>query len=515
MKHFGTRTFTIVLGVILTVACLQAAHADGNSVSVGDPANPSGLSKALSDAYSQGAQFIVINKGTYSLSDNDHAALKLEGWKNVTISAYDVSLVLSNADPGHSLLHLDQCSNVTIEGAALSQNTVTAYQGRVVSVHRGAGGVVDCNWQPEDKYPVPSDASQSFDPTLIDSQTHRLTSVAANYQYAPMSSLGNGTFQFHFAGTKINCKVGDWLVGATGSSSPKAILTDCQNCTIEDVVMTRNGSSTLVEKGGGGNHYLHLEWAPGARPEGALQDPVVNSTGNGMDMTGAYPGPDIQDCNFDGVALGDCININGDPQPIAGTQSVPSDNGSRLGYRIVNCHIAGTAERGIRADRNNGYIIKNTIENCRQAISLGPENESSLYVENITIQGNTIRSNREVAIVVLGDRSLSNRNVVISDNAFLSNNGNEVILQGLSGVQLADNIFTGVQTLDRGMQKQSVVTVANCTNVTLTGNTVNNPWSYDPMLVNVGDNVTSLSNNDSDGMRKIKGPKISTVAGSY
>ena len=75
--------------------------------------------------------------------------------------------------------------------------------------------------------------------------------------------------------------------------------------------MMRNGFAPLREEGGGGNHYLHCVWALGPRPGARPKSPLVTNAADGMHMTGSDPGPDIENCDFQGVFLDDCIAIHG------------------------------------------------------------------------------------------------------------------------------------------------------------------------------------------------------------
>ena len=93
----------------------------------------------------------------------------------------------------------------------------------------------------------------------------------------------------------------------------------------------RNGFAPIFESGGGGNHYLRCHWALGPRPAGATEDPVVTNSADGLHSPGASPGPDIENCTFDGVFLDDCIAIHGGYQKVSQCQRPESRGGERLG----------------------------------------------------------------------------------------------------------------------------------------------------------------------------------------
>ena len=268
--------------------------------------------------------------------------------------------------------------------------------------------------------------------------------------------LPSGTFRAQMKG---RFGIGDWLVGRYGDAPFKVYLNDSRSCTIKDVTLVRNGFAPLREDGGGGNHYTHVVWALGPPPVGATEKPLVTNAADGMHMIGSYPGPDIENCVFQGVFLDDCIAIHGSFQTIRsvfgraltlaggigtlrigqavrisdtkgffGEAMVVSlkDNGGNTatvvldkdlgvpagaklsnpradgaGYKIIGCHLGNTRARGILAKADSGLIENNVIEGCGQAaISLGPEyywGEAD-YVRNVTVEGNTIRENGKLRL---------------------------------------------------------------------------------------------------------------------
>ena len=428
------------------------------TVTVGNPNDPGTLAPAIQAAYNSGARRIVIRPGTYLLPNVGHTAITLDGWKDATVSAYHVTLILTDLAWGHDGFDINHCSHVALEGPTLSQTGLTSYQGRVVAVGKDADGKPYCDWRPDQGYPVPPAHDKAFlggDANVIDAHTRLLKIGNGDFYGVPYEALGDGTYRAHMGG---HFGVGDWLVGRYGDAPFKVYVGDSRNCTVKDVTMMRNGFANIREDNGGGNHYLHCVWALGPRPAGATEDPLVTNAADGMHMVGSYPGPDIENCIFQGVLLDDCIAIHGGFTKIKSASGVTltldggdgglrvgqparissdkgffgeatvtalRDNGDKTwtatidkdfgvpegakvsdplrdgaGYRIVGTHLGNTRSRGMLLKGDNGLVKDNVIEGCGQAaISLGPEyywGEAD-YVRNVTVEGNTLRENGKCA----------------------------------------------------------------------------------------------------------------------
>ena len=426
------------------------------AVTVGDAENPAGLAAAVQGAYNDGARRIIIQPGIYLLPNVGHSAFRLDGWKDATLSAYGVTLILTDLAWNHNLFDLHQCADVRIQGGILSQNQITSYQGRVVAIGAGPDGKATCDWHPDQGYPVPPADARKFPgaANVIDAHTRLLKIGNGDFYDLPMENLGNGAYRLRFNQPTLHFGVGDWLVGRYGDAPFKVFLNDSRNCTIKDVTMMRNGFANVREDGGGGNHILHCVWALGPRPSAATENPLVTNSADGLHSTGANPGPDIENCLFQGVLLDDCIAIHGsfqtiksvsgpiltvengnaalkvgDPARISdqkgffGESIVTAlhDNGDKTatvtldkdlgipagaklsnphadgaGYKIIGCHLGNTRSRGILAKADDGLIENNLIMGCgMSAISLGPEyywGEAD-YVQNVVVQGNVLREN--------------------------------------------------------------------------------------------------------------------------
>ncbi len=448
--------FTVGLGMVgwgtrLLAAAPQVPTAQ--TATIGDPKQPDRLPQALQDAYAGGARTIIIRPGTYFLPRLGRTVFLLNGWRDVKISAYGVTLILTDMHWMHDAFDLDHCTHVILAGAVISQNKITSYQGRILAVGKDDSGKDYCDWKPSPGYPVPPADAQKFPSciNILDAQSHLFKLGVGDFYDAPVAPNPDGTYRIHIGG---HFQAGDWLVGRYGDAPFKVFLNHSRDCIVQDVTLVRNGFAPLREDGGGGNHYRHIVWALGPPPAGASDPPLVTNAADGMHMTGSYPGPDIENCVFQGVFLDDCIAIHGEFQTIQaasgptltlsggigtltaggpvrisdtkgffGEASVVSlkDNGDKTttvvldkdlsvpvgaklsspladgaGYKIVGCRLGNTRSRGILVKADSGLIENNVIQNCgMSAISAGPEyywNEAD-YVNHLTISGNMISGN--------------------------------------------------------------------------------------------------------------------------
>jgi len=558
--------FVFVCGAALLAGASPAWPAP-TKVTVGDPANPAALSQAVQDAYDAGTRTIVIKRGVYLLPKIGRSQLDLYNWKDATISAYGVTLINDDNTWNHNLFNLSNCTNVTIEGPILSQSVVPFFQGRVTAIGNDPNGKAYADWKPDVGYPQPDPYSTSFPSgskgsgaNVVDAHT-RLLKVGNGDLGGSLTANADGTFRVHFNSNKLNFGVGDFLVGRGADAAFKLYLGNCRNCTVRDVIMMRNGFAPLREDDGGGNRYLHITWALGPRPAGATEDPVVTNAADGMHMVGSDPGPDVENCDFQGVFLDDCIAIHGgfetisavngnavtigrsaqfkvgEPArisdqhgfyadamvtavagdivtldkdynvPIGAKMSNPKHDGE--GYKIINCHLGSTRSRGTLLKSDNGLVENNIFENCgMSAVSLGPEyywGEAD-YVHNVTVKNNTFRNIGGAgyggsAVYVHGDGAQGNANIVIEGNKFFSDYQGDILIDWTKGATVANNTITGAPVWPSSTNTTSAILVSHSDGVTFTGNVIHNAGVYKSDTVHIGDDVANMQGNDTRGVK--------------
>jgi len=194
--------------------------------------------------------------------------------------------------------------------------------------------------------------------------------------------------------------------------------------------------------------------------------------------------------------------------------SNPASIGS--GYVIRNNVIRNHRARGILLKAENGLVEGNTIEgSTTAAIVLAPELfwREACYSRNVIIRNNTIRrcgtatagpwtpqaGVLTVTAEVKPGTAPGHRNITIENNVFEDNSGINILLQAVDGVKVVGNRFDrpGQSASRRGsglkMDSGALIWIANCRNVQLDGNIVDNPGSGMKRLVGVGSDFSDTS----------------------
>jgi len=343
MNAFSRTLFFSAALLVPASAIAQSPRA----VHVGNPHDAAALGGEVEKAYQHGARMIIINPGIYHLPAIGRPTFSLNGWKNATIRAYHVTLIMRVKNAGNCF-ELAHCRGVTIEGPVISQTQVTFYQGHVLSTGKDKSGGYYCVWRPDTGYPFPAIASKTFPRgfDVVNGRTRHLRVGSGDIWAGSVAAAGPRAFRLTFRIAHPEFKVGDYLVARYGNAFQKVRLDNSRHCTIKDITMMRNGFAPIFEGGGGANRIIACRWVLGPKPPGATVAPVVTNQADGFHCVNAYPGPDIENCVMRGVFLDDCIAIHGEFQTVvasAGNTITVKDNRSaylRVGepIQIANRH---------------------------------------------------------------------------------------------------------------------------------------------------------------------------------
>jgi hypothetical protein len=194
--------------------------------------------------------------------------------------------------------------------------------------------------------------------------------------------------------------------------------------------------------------------------------------------------------------------------PVESKASNPRHNGT--GFKILNCTLGNTRSRGILIKADHGLIEGNTISGCgMSAISIGPEyywGEAD-YARHVTVRGNKLSENvlngsTAGTFFLHGDGAIGNADITISDNFFDRNYGQTAIHVAFTdGMRIATNRFT-TSPLPLPGKARTIIHVESSRNITLQGNTVENPAVQDTLVI-LGKNVEAITGNDTAGIRPI------------
>jgi hypothetical protein len=401
---------------------------------IGDPAHPADLPSAIANAYTSGARDITIAQGTYQIPNTGRSVIVLQHWKDATIHAHGVTIVFEGMN--EIPFSLNDCENITVEGATLSYAKPWFTQGRIKEIVQDAGGK-DIDWQIDAGYPIFDPAKCCFD--VVDQHTRLLKPGTGDTGCQSAESIGPGLFRLHRVnGEPGAAAVNDWLFTRLDhGGNPTVHLNHCSHCTMREITLKNSGFAAFFETDGeGGHHYVDCHVVPGPKPVGATEPELAGGGADGFHSAGTRTGPTIEHCCWEGVFHDDCIAIHGSLQKIVRSEgntlvlergnrggfaagdpvrisskdgcfgqftctskrtvgngddelleltldrnsgapadakaSNPRRNGA--GYKILNCSLGNCRSRGILVKADNGLIEGCTISGCgMSAISIGPE----------------------------------------------------------------------------------------------------------------------------------------------
>jgi putative cofactor-binding repeat protein len=304
------------------VGLAPALASSGRTVTVGDPANPASLAKAIQEAYASGIRKICVSKGVYLLPDSPGVFCKLDQWQDAELIGEGVTFIAEVPTDHKGLMNcifeLNRCKCVRISGFVISQSEVTFRQGKVTSIDPGDGmpGSWSCVWKADDGYadlPVEQDPKLIGSLNIVDAATHRLKVKTGDIRDLTWQPEPRGSQRLRGFKSAPNLAVGDWLVGRRNDVNIpyKVRLRDSEGCTLQDLTLTRNGFAAIFEGGGSGNVIRECRWEMGPKPPGATEEPLVCASADGFHSVGAMKGPVVEECVMEGILLDDCIAING------------------------------------------------------------------------------------------------------------------------------------------------------------------------------------------------------------
>jgi hypothetical protein len=426
--------YVLLAGLVLVGLGAENLVAPSANILIGDPANGADLPEAILAAYASGARDMTIAPGVYRIPPNGRRAIGLEHWKNATIHARGVTIIFE--DMTQRPVYLDDCTNVTLEGATLLFAEPSFTQGRVKAIGEDARGKY-LDWQIDAGYPIFNPRKSCLD--VVDQNTRLLKTGTGDTGCGSAESMGTGLFRLRQVNGRLGpTAVNDWLfTRRPGGGSSIIHLDGCSHCTLREITLENAGFAAFFETGGeGGHHYIDCHVRPGPKPPGATEEELVGCGADGFHSAGTETGPTIEHCSWEGVLHDDCIAIHGSLQKIVRVEGnkvilergnrggfaagepvrissaggffgqftctsmraveasegglleltldrasgAPSDakasnprhNGA--GFKILNCTLGNCRSRGILVKADNGLIEGCTISGCgMSAISIGPE----------------------------------------------------------------------------------------------------------------------------------------------
>ncbi len=576
----------------------ESAAAEAPVVS---PQEPASIQRAIDWAIQTRQAELTIPPGEYRLPPPAGKVphLRIGHARDLVISAVGVTLVFP--DPRCPSIRFDGCRRVTLRGPTLVREAMIHSQGRIEEIGadrqtltvRVAAG-----------YPAELEDPAQFGhiPVLnVFEPDRREWKVGAPELYTSgFTRLEPGRFSFRLRAplsAGANVAVGDRVAWrGLGGHGHDIFMGWCAQMALVDLTIRNAAGMCFMELAGdGGNRYENCVVTYGVKPAGAVEEPLLATSVDGLHSSAMRRGPQMENCRFEGLD-DDAVNIHGvnalacavaDKTVTVNTRvahigppisafCVPGDRLAFLdenfnladeamvltvkarpdyrpgelpgvkgkffttdpdyeknygvkvstylelgferpiktvpggflfnrdavgdGFTIRNCQFRDKRAHGLILGGGHGLVEGNIIENCVSGGILvvpscdGEKWSESGYACNLVIRNNLFRravlspSAWEAALHVAvfehwrhGRLPGAHRRVSIEDNIFADNNGPNLVLNAVQGVEVTGNRFYSPmqQAVDPigGLEidREALVWLTECSRVTLRGNRVEFP----------------------------------------
>jgi len=299
----------------IAILCSGSANASTN---VGSPSSPGQLFSAIVNAYNSGARSIVINPGTYTLPapSAGNWYMDFQNMSGVEIDAYNVKLIL--ADGTLPMFHFNNCSNFTLAGAYISDQSPDFTQGAIYNAGSDATGSY-FDMQLDSGYPSDFTNTSHWnspfrgDFQVFDKNTLRFKPKCGDYTTFKVNTLDatNRKYRFYYYGADLLPANGLVVYGdkvAIRGVYNGIRMDGCSGFTFKDINMPLGGGNNLFFIGGGQFTMNHCTLTYQPAPSGSVRGLLGY---NGLMSPGNRQGPQLLNCTWEG-AMDDPLNIPGD-----------------------------------------------------------------------------------------------------------------------------------------------------------------------------------------------------------
>jgi hypothetical protein len=296
-----------MIRIAATLLILALVLAAGACRSGPVPLDGAGIQALLDRAKAEHRREVVIPPGTYQLPVPAADAgwhLRLADCDDLAIIADGVTLVVP--DEFKPTLMIERCQRVSLRGATFVRPQMIHSQGAVVAVAADRRAL---DVRVAAGYPQELDDAKRFGRipvlNLFEPGARRWKAVPDLY-VARHERLDAGLFRFHLrqaADPAWDVAVGDRAAWRGQSGWGHDLCLRWTEGLVLERVTVQNGAGMCFQElcGGGGNRYQDCVITYGDRPAGALEDPLLASSVDGLHSSGMKRGPQIIGCTFDGL----------------------------------------------------------------------------------------------------------------------------------------------------------------------------------------------------------------------
>jgi len=278
---------TPVLIALAGVGCASVHPAEGQRVFT-----IAALREHITKAVSGGRYEAVIPPGVYRGRVEEDVFVTIEGAKNLTIIADDVTMICEKRTRA---MQLSNCENLTIRGLTVDYDPAPFTQGTIVAVDP------DDIWvdvKVHEGYPLEPYARID----IVDPKTrHRKYGMPFLWGTKAELRPGGMVRVMREGGFGRVVAVGDLASMSTGQE-PGGIchgiaIEHCTRVTLKDVTLhAAPGFGIISGQGYGDHHYDHVRVVPGPKPAGATEERLLTTSWDAIQFNNLRKGPTMENC---------------------------------------------------------------------------------------------------------------------------------------------------------------------------------------------------------------------------
>lgn len=274
-----------------------------------DPKDTTSIQRAIQEAQRKGYSKVRIPAGVYRIPKPVEGLwhLSFSNLKNIEIDATNVTFLFEGRDK--RAMVFNDCDNVTFKGATLLRDIPTFSQGKVESI---ATTRTYADIRIDKGYPLDGEAAAAVI-DIYQAGTRKLKPYVPDLYFAKAERVEPDLIRFHFRApldSRIPLAIGDAAAWRTQNASDISLRTTSRMKLLYITIKNGQGAGFQELNGEGGNLYSHCTITYAAPPAGAVDEPLLACSRDGLLSSCMRKGPIVENCLFEGLN-DDCLNIAG------------------------------------------------------------------------------------------------------------------------------------------------------------------------------------------------------------
>lgn len=277
--------------------------------------------KEIMDAYVAGQQNVKIQPGVYYLPKKEGAHFYIANvicpdHAPLTVDMTGVVMVCEDNDT--RAIFIENCKNLTIEGAEVGYHVPMMTQGEITAILND-GKTIEVEL--DEGYPS-LEKSQDKTSYVFYRNTRKMKNDTPDLYALGAEYAGGAKWHVNYAYDVRECNVAVKDILGFRCEGAMAIVVDgSEKVTLRCLTVT-DGCFAILETGGeGANVYDRITVKVKEKPKGAVHGRVLSTYADSFHSASVCKGPTITGCRFE--AMGDdCVNIHGSYGYFAGKDEI-------------------------------------------------------------------------------------------------------------------------------------------------------------------------------------------------